>query len=106
MSEESDGHRYKNTKNILSEKTKSPLQNHARDEIFRGTTQVLFAYKDNCKECYPISQRTLIDVRNVHKTSTATYDLLFTIAAPVWKSMITLFLRELSAGDSLSLKKV
>lgn len=43
MSEESDGHRYKNTKNILSENTKNPLQNLARDEVFRGTTQVHYA---------------------------------------------------------------
>lgn len=61
----------KTPKNYLEKETKSPLQNHARDENFRGTTQVLFAYRIIVKRCL-ISQRTLIDVRNVHKTSTAT----------------------------------
>jgi len=31
----------KTPKNYLEKETKSPLQNHARDEVFRGTTQVL-----------------------------------------------------------------
>ena len=57
-----------------------------------------------------LKYNTLINARNECETSTATENsricCLFSAAAPVWRSMITLFLRELSAGDSLSLKKV
>jgi len=30
----------------IARENKNPLHLHARDEIFRGTTQVLFAYKE------------------------------------------------------------